>query len=75
MPQPKKRHSNSRQGKRRASNYTLTAPQISRCPECGAATLPHHACAACGKYKGHQAIKIKEDKKDKKQKKQGEKNK
>jgi len=59
MPVPKKRHSNVRQGKRRFSNYRLTATQISSCPECGAPILPHHACSACGKYQGRSVIKIK----------------
>jgi len=60
MPQPKKRHSKSRQGKRRFSNYQTKLPTLGRCPECGAATLPHNACTVCGKYKGRQVIKIKE---------------
>jgi large subunit ribosomal protein L32 len=59
MPVPKKRHSNVRQGKRRFSNYRLSANQLSRCPECGAAILPHHACPSCGKYNGRQILKIK----------------
>lgn len=62
MPQPKKRHSNVRQGKRRASNYRLKAKSLSKCPACGAANLPHHACPSCGNYKGRTVIKIKEKK-------------
>ncbi|MBI5400121.1 50S ribosomal protein L32 [Candidatus Saganbacteria bacterium] len=67
MPVPKKRHSNSRQGKRRATNYKLTAATLSRCPQCGATTLPHHACHACGTYKGRQVLKIKVKKPKKEQ--------
>ncbi|MBN2058176.1 MAG: 50S ribosomal protein L32 [Candidatus Saganbacteria bacterium] len=63
MPMPKKRHSNVRQGKRRASNYTLSAASTSRCSACGSPILPHHACPTCGNYKGRQAIKIKAEKK------------
>ncbi|MBU0630416.1 MAG: 50S ribosomal protein L32 [Candidatus Margulisbacteria bacterium] len=66
MPVPKKRHSNSRQGKRRASNYVMTAPNVSKCPQCGAPALPHQACQACGSYKGKQVLKLKEKKKGKK---------
>ncbi|MFH1826059.1 MAG: 50S ribosomal protein L32 [bacterium] len=66
MPQPKKRHSNSRQGKRRFSNYRGSLPATSRCPACGALTLPHTACQSCGQYKGKQVKKIKS--KDKKAK-------
>ncbi|MEE8637839.1 MAG: 50S ribosomal protein L32 [Candidatus Margulisiibacteriota bacterium] len=62
MPMPKKRHSNVRQGKRRFSNYRLSPVNLSRCPECGAPILSHHACPACGKYKGQPIIKMKEKK-------------
>ena len=68
MPQPKKRHSTSRQNKRRA-NWKLLAKKIGRCPQCGAASIPHHACPTCGSYKGRTAIKIKTKKKEKKEKK------
>jgi large subunit ribosomal protein L32 len=67
MPQPKKRHSKSRQWKRRA-NWKLTAPTLSVCPQCAAKVLPHNACPACGSYKGREVIKIKEAK-EKKEKK------
>ncbi|MBU1026725.1 MAG: 50S ribosomal protein L32 [Candidatus Margulisbacteria bacterium] len=52
MAQPKKRHSNSRQNKRRFSNYRLKSKSSSVCPSCGAPILPHHACPSCGTYKG-----------------------
>lgn len=67
MPVPKKRHSNIRQGKRRFANYRLTAVNLSRCPQCGAPTLPHHACPTCGTYQGRTIIKIKTKKKGKKE--------
>ena len=59
MPVPKKRHSNIRQGKRRFSNYRLKLTNLSKCPQCGSPTLPHHACPTCGTYEGRAAIKIK----------------
>jgi large subunit ribosomal protein L32 len=62
MPVPKKRHSNIRQGKRRFSNYRLSAVALNKCPQCGAAVLPHHACPTCGAYQGRQVIKLKEKK-------------
>ena len=65
MPVPKKRHSRSRQGKRRA-NWRLKHVGISTCPSCGAAVLPHHACRKCGAYKGMAVIELKEKLKDKK---------
>ena len=65
MPVPKKRHSNIRQGKRRFSNYRLKSFSISKCPQCGAPTLPHLACSACGNYQGRPVLKIKPKKKKK----------
>jgi large subunit ribosomal protein L32 len=62
MPVPKKRHSNIRQGKRRFANYRLKGMSLSKCPNCGAPTLPHQACPTCGQYQGRQAIKLKEKK-------------
>ena len=63
MPVPKKRHSNIRQGKRRFSNYRLSSKSLSKCPQCGAPTLPHQVCPACGTYEGRSVLKIKEKKK------------
>jgi large subunit ribosomal protein L32 len=62
MPMPKKRHSNVRQGKRRFSNYKLSAARLGKCPECGSPVLPHHACPTCGTYKGRAVKTIKEKK-------------
>ena len=67
MPQPKKKHSNSRQGKRRGSNYRLAAKKLARCSSCGAAALSHRACPTCGTYKGRQVKKIKTKKSKKKE--------
>ncbi|MBU0574579.1 MAG: 50S ribosomal protein L32 [Candidatus Margulisiibacteriota bacterium] len=67
MPQPKKRHSPHRKGKRRGSNYKLTAKNIASCPQCGAPLMSHQACKACGTYKGRQVLKIKEKKAKKKE--------
>ncbi len=69
MPVPKKRHSNTRTGKRRAT-WKIKATNISKCPSCGEPTLPHRACLACGSYQGRQVIVIvdKAEKKGKKEK-------
>ncbi len=56
MPQPKKRHSRSRQGKRRLSNWTISAPTLSSCSQCGQPTLAHRLCKACGNYQGRTVI-------------------
>ncbi|MGB9835308.1 MAG: 50S ribosomal protein L32 [Candidatus Saccharicenans sp.] len=55
MPNPKRRHSHSRKGKRRAHDH-LTLPSFSLCPNCGSPKLPHRACPECGYYKGRQVI-------------------
>ncbi len=59
MPVPKKRHSRSRQGKRRA-NWKLISANLSECPGCGSPILPHHACPSCGKYQGRSVLAKKE---------------
>ena len=69
MPVPKKRHSKSRQGKRRA-NWKLTSANLSKCPGCGSPILPHHACPACGTYQGRSVI-IKKEKEEKKAREKG----
>lgn len=62
MPVPKKRHSRSRQGKRRAENFRAYLPSKNTCPACGMPIRPHFACTACGTYKGRAVIKIKQKK-------------
>ncbi|MFH1479015.1 MAG: 50S ribosomal protein L32 [Candidatus Omnitrophota bacterium] len=64
MPLPKRRHSSSRQGKRRGEQKIHVA-SISVCPNCKAPKLPHRVCKACGFYNGRQVIQIK--KKEKKE--------
>ena len=57
MPNPKRRHSAQRRDKRRSHGF-ITAPQITTCSHCGAATLTHRICPECGYYRGKQAINI-----------------
>ncbi len=68
MPVPKKRHSNTRTNKRRATWKIKITTKYSKCPSCGEAVMSHRACPACGMYQGRQVIKIK-DKSDKKKEK------
>ena len=65
MAQPKKRHSNSRQGKRRGEDK-IHVRSISVCPNCKSPKLPHRVCPACGFYKGRQVLQIKSKKKEEK---------
>jgi len=55
MPNPKRRHSNSRTNMRRRSRR-LVATDLSVCTQCGALKLPHRVCPACGYYKGVLAV-------------------
>ena len=59
MAVPKRKKSKSRRDKRRTHQKT-DAPNLSTCPECGEAKLPHHACPACGYYKGRKVIETEE---------------
>ncbi len=67
MANPKRRHSTSRQNKRRA-NWKITAENSGLCPQCKSPKLPHHVCPKCGFYNGVCVVKIKE-KKSKEEKK------
>jgi large subunit ribosomal protein L32 len=51
MPNPKRRHTRARRDTRRAQNWKLEVINLSKCPNCGAARLPHRICPACGYYK------------------------
>lgn len=59
MAVPKRKTSKSKRDMRRTHKKTQ-APDISRCPECGEARLPHHACPSCGYYKDRVAVEPKE---------------
>ncbi len=60
MAVPKRKTSKSKRDKRRAHNK-VSAPNLTTCPQCGEAALPHHACPSCGSYKGRMVSEPKED--------------
>ncbi|MHB8766053.1 MAG: 50S ribosomal protein L32 [Deferrisomatales bacterium] len=60
MAVPKRRTSLARKRKRR-SHLSLVAPNLDKCPKCLEPKQPHHACAACGTYKGRQVLPLKEE--------------
>ncbi len=62
MAEPKRKHSKSRRDTRRSSHWKLTLPGLVKCPECGAARLPHRMCGECGNYKGRTVVEMKEEK-------------
>ncbi|HHI02005.1 MAG TPA: 50S ribosomal protein L32 [candidate division Zixibacteria bacterium] len=51
MALPKRRHSRAR-GRKRRTNWKLSAPNIVECSQCHQPKLPHHICPYCGYYKG-----------------------
>ncbi len=59
MGLPKRRFSRSRRDKRRLQLH-LSAPALTRCPQCGAPVLTHQICPSCGSYRGRQVIPKKE---------------
>lgn len=59
MAVPKRKHSNSRTGKRR-SHDRLTARQLQACPKCGTAGPTHTVCPNCGHYMGRTMVETEE---------------
>ncbi len=72
MPLPKQKHTRSRRNRRR-SHLALKVLNLSSCPKCGQAVLPHQVCRNCGTYQGREVIDVlkkltkKEQKKRKKE--------
>ena len=60
MPNPKRRHSKARTGKRRAHDG-LKGPSFSECPNCHEMKLPHRVCPHCGHYKDREIIETEEE--------------
>ena len=60
MALPKHKISKSRRDKRR-THKKISAPNLSTCPDCGEATLPHHACPSCGSYKCRSVVAADEE--------------
>jgi large subunit ribosomal protein L32 len=56
---PKRKKTPSKRDMRRANHDKVTPVQLVACQNCGEATLPHRACAACGHYKGRKAVPAK----------------
>jgi large subunit ribosomal protein L32 len=58
MPLPKRRHSKQR-GRKRRTHWTLSEPNIIKCPHCHKTKLPHRVCPHCGYYNGQEVLVIK----------------
>ncbi|MCH8045799.1 MAG: 50S ribosomal protein L32 [Planctomycetes bacterium] len=59
MAVPKRKHSNSRTGKRRAHD-ALKPRQLSYCPQCSTALPTHVICPNCGHYMGRPVVEMAE---------------
>lgn len=55
MAVPKRKHSNSRSGKRRSQD-AKTPPQLSECEQCKQAVPSHAVCPNCGHYMGRKVL-------------------
>ncbi len=60
MAVPKKRTSKQRKLKRR-THHVITPAALVKCPHCGAAKRPHHACSKCGYYDGRAVSVVREE--------------
>ena len=58
MAEPKRKHSKARRDTRRNSHWKMTLPSIVKCPQCGAARLPHRMCKECGYYNGREVVAV-----------------
>lgn len=58
MALPKQRHTKHRRDRARRE-LEMTTTKTAICPECGAAVVPHRACASCGKYRGRVVVEKK----------------
>jgi large subunit ribosomal protein L32 len=59
MPLPKRRHSATR-GRKRRTNWKISAPKVVKCENCNESRLSHHICPHCGYYKGRAVISVSE---------------
>ncbi|MEK6269602.1 MAG: 50S ribosomal protein L32 [Planctomycetales bacterium] len=59
MAVPKRKHSNSRTGKRR-SHDALRPRQLTYCPKCSNSLPTHTICPNCGWYMGRNVVAIEE---------------
>ena len=56
MAVPKRHLSQARRDKRRSNVWTLEAPALVKCSNCGSLKRAHQACGSCGYYEGEEVI-------------------
>ncbi|WP_114984710.1 50S ribosomal protein L32 [Cyclonatronum proteinivorum] len=57
MAHPKRKTSKARKNKRR-THQKLEDVTLSTCNNCGEVHRAHHACVACGYYRGRQVLAV-----------------
>ncbi|MFH1825585.1 MAG: 50S ribosomal protein L32 [Candidatus Firestonebacteria bacterium] len=57
MANPKRRFSASRRDKRR-SQWKLSPPNLTTCPQCKQLKLPHYICDNCGYYGKKEVLEV-----------------
>ncbi|MFO0942722.1 MAG: 50S ribosomal protein L32 [Pirellulales bacterium] len=57
MAVPKRKHSNSRSGKRR-SHHNVKRKQTGYCPNCSTCVPTHVVCPKCGYYMGRNVVEM-----------------
>lgn len=57
MAVPKRKHTNSRTGKRR-SHDAKKPRQVQYCPQCSTAVPSHVVCPKCGHYMGRKVVEV-----------------
>jgi large subunit ribosomal protein L32 len=60
MAVPKRRHSNSRTGRRR-SHHHKTPKQTGFCPQCSTSVPTHTVCPKCGYYMGRNVVEMSDE--------------
>ncbi|MBX3423524.1 MAG: 50S ribosomal protein L32 [Pirellulaceae bacterium] len=60
MAVPKRKHSNSRSGKRR-SHHNLTPKQTAYCSNCNTNIPSHVVCPKCGHYMGRAVVEMSDE--------------
>jgi len=58
MAVPKGKVSKARRDSRRAQNWKLALPALSKCPRCQKPKLAHRVCKNCGYYDGQQVLTV-----------------
>ncbi|MCP3693746.1 MAG: 50S ribosomal protein L32 [Planctomycetaceae bacterium] len=60
MAVPKRKHSNSRSGKRR-SHHAIKARQLTICTKCSTTLPTHVVCPECGYYMGRTVVDVEQN--------------